>query len=84
VDPCEPREPHIAEALRRRQTLSFAQFVRFARPALANGAAGIVAPDAGRSYAVMGFTILRGKIVRDRHARRSPLPRSSGPTVLHD
>jgi RNA polymerase sigma factor (sigma-70 family) len=44
--------------------LTFAQLGRFARPALVNGAAGIVAraPD-GRPFAVMGFTVTRNKIV---------------------
>jgi RNA polymerase sigma factor (sigma-70 family) len=44
--------------------LDFARLGRFARPALVNGAAGIVAraPD-GRPFSVMGFTVRRGKIV---------------------
>jgi len=44
--------------------LAFARLGRYARPALVNGAAGIVArtPD-GRLLAVMGFTVSRGKIV---------------------
>jgi RNA polymerase sigma factor (sigma-70 family) len=44
--------------------LSFSWRARFARPALVNGAAGIVARAAdGRPFAVMGFTVTRGKIV---------------------
>jgi RNA polymerase sigma factor (sigma-70 family) len=35
----------------------------FARPALINGAAGIVAVAAGRTLAVMAFTVTHGKIV---------------------
>jgi hypothetical protein len=48
------------------QALTFAMFVRSARtrPALVNGAAGIVSwsPD-GRPFSVMGFTVRDGKIV---------------------
>ena len=36
---------------------------RFSRPALVNGAAGIVVASAERTYAVMGFTVADGKIV---------------------
>jgi RNA polymerase sigma-70 factor (ECF subfamily) len=44
--------------------LTFAGLGRYARPALVNGAAGVVArtPD-GRLLAVMGFTVSHGKIV---------------------
>jgi RNA polymerase sigma factor (sigma-70 family) len=44
--------------------LTFARLGRFARPALVNGAAGVVAraPD-GRPFSVMGFTVRKGKIV---------------------
>jgi RNA polymerase sigma-70 factor (ECF subfamily) len=35
----------------------------FARPALVNGAAGIVAAPDGRPVSVLGFTVTRGKIV---------------------
>jgi RNA polymerase sigma factor (sigma-70 family) len=46
------------------QALSFWRIAGFARPALVNGAAGIVAfaPD-GRPFSVVGFTVRRGKIV---------------------
>jgi RNA polymerase sigma-70 factor (ECF subfamily) len=46
------------------QALTFARLVQFARPALVNGAAGIVAwlPN-GQPFSVMGFTVRRGKIV---------------------
>jgi RNA polymerase sigma-70 factor, ECF subfamily len=43
--------------------LGFARRGRFARPALVNGAAGVVAASRGRLFAVMGFTVTRGKIV---------------------
>ena len=44
--------------------LRFAKLAQFARPALINGAAGIMSFDAqGRLFAVMGFTVTGGKIV---------------------
>jgi len=43
--------------------LTFAGRARFARPALVNGAAGLVVASRGRLFAVMGFTVRRGKIV---------------------
>jgi RNA polymerase sigma factor (sigma-70 family) len=46
------------------ETLAFAQFTEFGRPALVNGAVGIVAARAGRPYSVVGFTVRRGKIVQ--------------------
>ena len=43
--------------------LVFARLAEWARPALVNGAAGIVAFDPrGRPFSVMGFTVRRGKI----------------------
>jgi RNA polymerase sigma-70 factor, ECF subfamily len=51
-----------AEAVAR-QALLFAGLGPFARPALVNGAAGIVAAPGGRLVAVLGFTVARGKIV---------------------
>ena len=46
------------------QALAFAQRLGpFARPALVNGAAGIVAAAGGRPVSVLGFTVRRGKIV---------------------
>ncbi len=46
------------------RALTFSQLAGSARPALVNGAAGIVAFDQrGRPFSVMGFTITRGKIV---------------------
>lgn len=39
------------------------RLVPFARPAVVNGTAGIVAVAAGRALAVMGFTVAHGKIV---------------------
>src|SRR6266704_1212650 len=43
--------------------LTFAGRARSARPALVNGAAGLVVASRGRLFAVMGFTVRRGKIV---------------------
>ncbi len=57
------REVRGARAVAR-QALSFSRVAGFARPALVNGAAGVVslAPD-GRPFSVMGFTVRHGKIV---------------------
>jgi RNA polymerase sigma-70 factor, ECF subfamily len=43
--------------------LSFSRLARFARPALVNGAAGLVAAPEGQPFSVLGFTITDGKIV---------------------
>jgi RNA polymerase sigma-70 factor (ECF subfamily) len=61
--PGAPREVRGARAVAE-QALTFSRFARFARPALVNGAAGVVSwsPD-GRPFSVMGFTVRRGKIV---------------------
>jgi RNA polymerase sigma-70 factor (ECF subfamily) len=45
------------------QALSLAQPSILKRPALVNGAAGVVVTMGGRPVAVMGFTVSRGKIV---------------------
>jgi len=45
------------------QALTFSRLSPFVRPALVNGTAGVVVAPGGRPYAVMGFTITRGKIV---------------------
>ena len=50
--------PAVAE-----QALTFARLAPFAQPALVNGAAGVVTAPGGKPYAVMGFTVARGKIV---------------------
>jgi hypothetical protein len=36
---------------------------RFSRPALVNGAAGLVVASDERTYSVLGFTVVDGKIV---------------------
>jgi RNA polymerase sigma factor (sigma-70 family) len=45
------------------QTLTFSRLSPFVRPALVNAAAGVVVAPRGRPFAVMGFTVRRGKIV---------------------
>jgi RNA polymerase sigma-70 factor (ECF subfamily) len=45
------------------RAFAFRQLAPFARPALVNGAAGAVVTPRGRLFAVMGFTVVRGKIV---------------------
>src|SRR6266511_3656784 len=51
--------PAVAE-----QALAYARRLGpFARPALVNGAAGVVAAPGGRPVSVLGFTVTRGKIV---------------------
>jgi RNA polymerase sigma-70 factor (ECF subfamily) len=48
------------------QTLTaggFSQLARLARPALVNGAAGVVVAARGRPLAVVAFTVRHGKIV---------------------
>lgn len=45
------------------QTLAFGQFTAFGRPALVNGAAGIVAAEPRRPYSVVGFIVRGGRIV---------------------
>ena len=45
------------------QTPTFSRLFPFVRPALVNGAAGVVVAPRGRPFSVMGFTIRGGKIV---------------------
>ena len=45
------------------QTFTFSPLSPFVRPALVNGAAGVVVAPRGRPFAVMGFTVRQGKIV---------------------
>jgi RNA polymerase sigma factor (sigma-70 family) len=51
-----------AEAVARR-ALTFARMSPFVRPALINGAAGVVVVPEGQPFSVMGFTVVDGKIV---------------------
>ncbi|HEX6710008.1 MAG TPA: sigma-70 family RNA polymerase sigma factor [Rubrobacter sp.] len=62
VPPGAPREVRGATAVAE-QALTFSRRAPFAKPALVNGAAGVVVISRGRPIAVMGFTIMRGKIV---------------------
>jgi RNA polymerase sigma factor (sigma-70 family) len=55
-------EVHGAEAVARR-ALTFARLSPFVRPALVNGAAGVVVAPRGRPFSVMAFTVAGGKIV---------------------
>jgi RNA polymerase sigma factor (sigma-70 family) len=45
------------------QALTFARLSPFVRPALVNGAAGVVVAPHGRPFSVMGFTVRNGKII---------------------
>jgi RNA polymerase sigma-70 factor, ECF subfamily len=45
------------------RALIFARLSPFVRPALVNGAAGVVVAPRGRPFSVMGFTVRRGKII---------------------
>ena len=60
--PDAPREVRGAKAVAA-EALRFSQIASLVRPARVNGAAGIVASTHGRLVSVMGFTIVRGKIV---------------------
>jgi RNA polymerase sigma-70 factor, ECF subfamily len=44
------------------QTLKFAEFTRYARPAVVNGAVGVVASHQGKHYAVAAFTVRNDRI----------------------
>jgi hypothetical protein len=43
--------------------LAFSEVARFARPALVNGTAGLVAAPHGRPFSALGFTVTNGRIV---------------------
>ena len=43
--------------------MTFAHLGPFVRPALVNGAAGVVVAPEGRPFAVMGFTVAGGRVV---------------------
>src|SRR5215204_1349522 len=65
------------------QALAFSQFAPFARPALVNGAAGLVTAPGGRALSVMGFTVRRGKVAEiDILADPERLGRLDLPAVL--
>jgi RNA polymerase sigma-70 factor (ECF subfamily) len=52
-----------ADAVARNVLVRGTPFARFARPAIVNGAAGVVVAPRGRPLAVVGFTIAGGRIV---------------------
>jgi RNA polymerase sigma-70 factor (ECF subfamily) len=56
------REVRGAEAVAQVALRGGARLAGFARPALVNGAAGLVVADGARRYAVAGFTIVGGRI----------------------
>src|SRR5919107_462278 len=45
------------------RALTFARLSPFVRPALVNGAAGVVVAPGGRPFSVMAFTVTNGKVV---------------------
>jgi RNA polymerase sigma-70 factor (ECF subfamily) len=45
------------------RALTFARLSPFVRPALVNGAAGVVVAPGGKAFSVLGFTVRNGKIV---------------------
>jgi RNA polymerase sigma factor (sigma-70 family) len=53
---------HGAEAVAKR-AMTFARLAPHVRPALVNGAAGVVVAPGGRPFSVLGFTIAGGRIV---------------------
>ena len=59
--PDQSREIRGAEAVAA-EARGFAQLARFAHPVLVNGAAGFVVAPHGRPFAVIGFTVMGGKI----------------------
>jgi len=63
VPPGAPREVRGARNWAK-QALAFSQGVRFAQPALVNGAVGVVVAPRGRLFRVLRFTITSGKIVQ--------------------
>jgi hypothetical protein len=62
VPPGAPTEFRGARAVAERAYL-FSQLAPFARPALVNGAAGLVVAPRGRPFSVLAFTVTEGKIV---------------------
>ena len=45
------------------RALTYARLSPYVRPALVNGAAGVVVAPRGRPFSVMGFTVTDGRIV---------------------
>jgi RNA polymerase sigma-70 factor (ECF subfamily) len=63
LPPGAPREVRGARNWAK-QALAFSRGVRFAQPALVDGAVGVVVAPRGRLFRVLRFTITRGKIVQ--------------------
>ncbi len=61
------------------QALTFARLSPFVRPALVNGAAGVVVAPHGRPFSVMGFTVSGREDRRDRRDRRPRAPAPARP-----
>ena len=62
--PPRARPPVVgAEAVARQVLQRGSRLAPFARPAIVNGAAGVVVAPAGRPFAVVGFTVAAGRIV---------------------
>src|SRR5437764_2106948 len=62
--PPRARPPVVgAEAVARQVLQRGSRLAPFARPAIVNGAAGVVVAPAGRPFAVVGFTVADGRIV---------------------
>jgi ketosteroid isomerase-like protein len=55
-------EVHGAHAVASR-AMMFAKLAPYVRPALINGAAGVVVTPRGRPFSVMGFTVAGGRVV---------------------
>jgi hypothetical protein len=66
------------------QTLTFSRLSPFVRPALVNGAAGVVVAPRGRPFSVMGFTVAGGKIVEIDVLADPVRLRQLDLAVLHD
>src|SRR5213080_2817818 len=62
--PPRARPPVVgAEAVARQVLARGSRLAPFGRPAIVNGAAGVVVAPAGRPFAVVGFTVAAGRIV---------------------
>jgi len=62
--PPRARPPVVgAEAVARQVLQRGSPLAPFARPAIVNGAAGVVVAPEGRPFAVVGFTVADGRIV---------------------
>jgi RNA polymerase sigma-70 factor (ECF subfamily) len=61
--PPRARPPVVGAEAVAQHVLERATLARYARPALVNGAAGLVVAPGGRPISVVGFTVSRGRIV---------------------